>query len=348
MKYHIFNTKTVHIVSWILYAVLMFLFYSNITNTEIALSKTSQTVSLHIIIFYFNTRILMPKFAEKNKIWLYVFSLIITFIIIILILHYLKMDNRPPDFRIKHNFLDPIKDDKNVFRIRNIIRYSSSIIIILLFSIVYRVVSKKDEEEKRKTLIKNENLETEMKFLKSQINPHFLFNSINNIYTLVLLKSDKAPASLMKLSEMLRYMLYESNISLVPIEKEIDYINSYIGMQQLKTEEKQNIDISIKIESNSIKIPPLLLIPFIENSFKHCDVTNTKTEWVKIDIVVTKKAITFRIENSISNNRKDKTGGIGLTNVRRRLELIYPGKFKLEIHNLIDLFSVSLKINLER
>jgi hypothetical protein len=340
----------------------MTVFFSSVVKLDLAFYKATQTIILHALIFYFNFLVLMPKLVEKQKIALYILSLFATIIIALAILHLLNFSIRPlGEIHFKGEIFRSInegevinhdkimrRDESSIFRVRNILRNSSSILIILLFSIVYRVVFQKIKEEKRKVNIENENLLSEMKFLKSQINPHFLFNAINNIYTLVHFKSDRAPSTLIKLSEMLRYMLYESNDSFVPIEKEISYIKSYVDMQQLKTEERQNIKVSFKVNDSSIKIPPLLLIPFIENSFKHCNITNTETEWINIYLIATKNNIKFNIENSISTTKisKDKTGGIGLVNVKRRLELIYPDNHLLNIDILPNKYSVSLNINI--
>ncbi len=176
-------------------------------------------------------------------------------------------------------------------------------------------------KEQESALLKSEHLNW-LKFLKSQINPHFLFNTLNNIYTLSMLKSDQTPDMILKLSNMLRYILYEcSDKDKVPIAKEVAYIRNYIDLQLLKDSEIKNIHFEEGIKDN-VAIAPMLLIPFIENSFKHSRIEDTEKGWINIKLSCNRKEIFFSCENSLPavEYKKDKTGGIGIENARRRLE----------------------------
>ena len=197
--------------------------------------------------------------------------------------------------------------------------------------------------------IEKDKLDTEMKFLKSQINPHFLFNVLNNIYTLTVIKSDKAPINLMRLSEMLRYMLYDSNDGKVPLQKEIEYLENYISLAFLKDSRGLNITIDLDKSLPDLKVAPLLLIPFVENAFKHSKIEDLKNGFIDISLKTSHKYLEFSIENSIPNVvfKKDKLGGIGLPNTKQRLDLLYPNKHLLSISDKGNKYSVFLKIDLE-
>jgi hypothetical protein len=196
-----------------------------------------------------------------------------------------------------------------------------------------------------------ENLQTELNFLKSQINPHFLFNTLNNLYGLALTqKADKTAEGIAKLAKQMRYMLYESNVDMIEISTEVAYIQTFIDLQKLRLSEIDDIKINFKSQGNvdSYKIAPMLLIPFVENAFKH-SLTFTKAIEIDIDLQVADNQLIFKVKNTINPHLKselDEPSGLGLQNVQRRLELLYPQKFDLQIQKSEDWFEIFLKINL--
>ena len=219
-----------------------------------------------------------------------------------------------------------------------------SSIAILFISTTYWVTKQAQKREQMEMALKSENLDTELKLLKSQINPHFLFNALNNIYSLSYRNQKMAPDMVMKLSEMLRYVLYETNESKVTLDKEIAYINNYIDFQRLKTDNKANINIHIDIHNPELLIEPMLLIPFIENSFKHSNIDHPDG-WVSIKLTTFGKAsLLFEVSNSkpVTEFTKDNTVGIGLENVKKRLRLLYPEKHDLTVEENQDSFTVKL------
>ncbi|UII33782.1 histidine kinase [Fulvivirga ulvae] len=219
-----------------------------------------------------------------------------------------------------------------------------SSIAILFISTTYWVTKQAQKREQMEMTLKSENLDTELKLLKSQINPHFLFNALNNIYSLSYRNQKMAPDMVMKLSEMLRYVLYETNESKVTLDKEIAYINNYIDFQRLKTDNKANINIHIDIHNPELLIEPMLLIPFIENSFKHSNIDHPDG-WVSINLTTFGKAsVLFEVSNSkpVTEFTKDNTAGIGLENVEKRLRLLYPEKHDLTVEENRDSFTVKL------
>ena len=173
------------------------------------------------------------------------------------------------------------------------------------------------EKEKESIRTKTEHTETELKFLKSQINPHFLFNALNNIYSLSVVKSDKAPESISDISDMLRYVLYDCEKPWVSIRKEVAYINNYLQLFQLKRSKPFNIEATIEVEHEQ-KIAPMLLIPFVENSFKHSGIEQDEEGYISLRLKSTENEIIFSIKNSLNPNHtvKDDVGGIGLQNVK--------------------------------
>ncbi|MGB5318396.1 sensor histidine kinase, partial [Eudoraea sp.] len=217
--------------------------------------------------------------------------------------------------------------------------------VLATFMETFLFAQKKEEEV---IVNKNEALQTELKLLKSQINPHFLFNALNNIYALSAIDSGKTQQSISYLSDMLRYVLYECEQELVSLEKEITYIENYVKLFSLKSSKKYPIETDYKIKNKDIKIAPMLLIPFMENALKHSNVEKIKDTFINIKIDADENSIRFEIENSISQGPKviDEIGGIGIENVKKRLAILYPNLHELLINETSLAFKVNLNIDL--
>ena len=220
----------------------------------------------------------------------------------------------------------------------------SGLFFMLLSTAVYVISNNFKVREDRKNL-ETEKLNAELAFLRSQINPHFLFNSLNNIYSLAYQKSDKTPEAILKLSEIMRYMLYESNEELVMLEEEINYLENYIELQKLRFKEQVYVDLHEHIEEKDHRIMPLLLISFLENAFKH-GVSTDVDKPIRIDITVENGRLHFRTENAKNQTNKDRTKGVGLANLKRRLQLGYPGKHTINVVETEDYYSSELFIYL--
>ena len=291
-----------------------------------------------IILFYFNGYVLFDNFFQRKKVVLYVLllllSVVATYFIINFIDYYIIASKYPWGKHLRFWLV--------------FMRSALLILGIISLSIAFRTIQIANQKEKEAVALRNENLETELKFLKSQINPHFLFNALHNIYTLSYLGSKNAAKMILKLSNLLRYMTYEGNKDWVPIEKEIDYLRDYIDLQKLKEEHNGNIKINYEIAAKGIMIPPMLLIPFIENSFKHSKIEDKEEGWINLEMHADKHKLHFRLANSkpVKSFSKDHVGGIGLKNVTRRLELIYGKKYDMEIINEANSFTVDLSIYL--
>ena len=202
--------------------------------------------------------------------------------------------------------------------------------------------------EKEQALLrsKNENLITELKLLKAQINPHFLFNSLNNIYAFSAINTEKTQLSISYLSNMLRYVLYECEQPLVPIKNEISYIEDYIRLYKLKSSKNYPISTSFEIDDYGLKIAPMLLIPFIENAFKHSNIEKIENTYIKIAITSNENSINFTVENTFSEFKttKDTVGGIGIKNVEKRLAILYANNHTFTLQKKDNVFSVQLKL----
>ncbi|WP_133259600.1 sensor histidine kinase [Pseudochryseolinea flava] len=196
-------------------------------------------------------------------------------------------------------------------------------------------------------VLTQEKLQAELKFLKTQIHPHFLFNTLNNLYALTLKKSDKAPEMVLKLSELINYMLYECTSDEVSLSKEIKFIQNYIDVEKMRYGDKLDIELRITGEVSDRKIAPLILLPFVENCFKHGASETLQQSWVKVSIDGQPHVLIIKVENSKSpeNGITTRKEGIGIQNVKRRLDLLYPEKHTLKILNGEETFLIVLTLN---
>lgn len=195
--------------------------------------------------------------------------------------------------------------------------------------------------------LKTHQLEAELRFLKAQVNPHFLFNALNNIYSLSFTESKKAPEMILKLSDMMSYMLYDCKQEQVSLAAEVAYLKNYLDLQQLKKEGELNIDFQIKGNVNTTLITPMLFIPLFENAFKHGNLEDTQQGWLKSELECREHDLRFSISNSKRiESKKRAKGGVGLENLKARLELIFPARHQLKIESTAEAYKVFLSINI--
>ncbi len=308
-------------------------------NFLFTLSNEVVNVFFYATIVYFNITYLIPNYLTKNKFLTYCGLLLLaTFILtpLKMIVFYFKFEDQPS----AQNSL--IRNQNWYFVFMFLFGASSSVVKIITDWV--RAVREKQELETR-------TMQTELRFLKSQINPHFLFNTLNSLYALTLKKSEKAPEIVIKLSEMMRYMLYECNEKQVPLSNEVHYIRNYLDLEKLR--QRQNVEITLEVEGNvsDQKIAPLMFIPFIENSFKHGLHNNISQAFVNMKLKVEEQKIEFEIENSkgeaLPVQEHRRSGGIGLVNVRRRLDILYPEHYTLKINDTPRTYGVTLCLDLE-
>jgi two-component system, LytTR family, sensor kinase len=213
------------------------------------------------------------------------------------------------------------------------------------------------EQQQQNRQLENQQLQTELNFLKSQVNPHFLFNTLNNLYSLTLTKSDRAPEIVLKLSAILRYMLYECNERMVFLNKEIEYLQNYIELEEIRQDSSNVIRLRVTGSTDRKTIAPLLFTPLLENAIKHGLNRTTGDAWVEMKLHVEGMELEFNIVNSKSSSKPTfqsvassggsiPSGGIGLLNVKRRLDLVYPNRHVFSIVEGQDTYAVTLKLTL--
>ncbi|MCC5930063.1 MAG: histidine kinase [Cyclobacteriaceae bacterium] len=351
------HIKTIlsHLVFWIGYFAFLLFYLSGRTPSEIALLRSILFLMLQMIFAYTNVYFLMPRFFLEKRYVEYIFIVLVIFVGLFFIYDLIDKETMPQyresmARKFAGNRGGPQGGYMSKFMfihfrvIMNIILTTA----IYLLSTAYTMISEANRREKEAALLKSEKLNSELKFLKSQINPHFLFNALNNIYALTVIKSDDAPSVILKLSDMLRYIIYDCNEDHVALKKEITYINNFIDLQKLKEEKQGSVEVDFEKADGGLLIAPLIFIPFIENSFKHSKIEDHESGWIRLKLETKDKLLIFEVLNSIptSPHSKDAHGGIGLENVRKRLGLLYPGRHELQISEEEELFSVKLEIQL--
>jgi LytS/YehU family sensor histidine kinase len=318
-------------------AAWYFLRYQDYASPHTAVKVTFIKIIDLAILIYIANYVLVPKLLYRKK---YVLFFLI-FISMIAISSVLKMQLLG---RLTHN--QQLIDWTRNFKIRlydNIIPH----FFLVIAGVAIKLISDYFRMQRRLIEIAKEKAETELNFLKSQINPHFLFNSLNSVYFLIDKSNVEARRALLKFSDMLRYQLYEVKGEKIPIEKEIGYLKDYIGLQQLRNE---NCLVQFNVEEgmNSFAIEPLLLIPLVENSFKHLShFVNERKNEILIDLSKQNGEMDFHIRNTTEGKQVHEfsnDGGIGLNNVKRRLELLYPQKYELNVSEANGWFDVQLTI----
>ncbi|QTD39084.1 histidine kinase [Polaribacter batillariae] len=231
------------------------------------------------------------------------------------------------------------------FELKMLLNAFGALLLILIFGIALKLA-------KESFTRRQQEKEAELKLLKAQLNPHFLFNTLNNLYGLSVIKSDKLPNLMLKLSDLLRYSLYETSTIFVPLEKEIKYLENYIALERIRLEDKADIIFEVSGAIESLKIAPMLCIVFVENAFKHLGVLENGKSSVSVKIVVNSNEIYFSCTNTVevfqieSSYQLEKgKSGIGLQNAKKRLALLYPNKHQLRIEKTESLYCVTLKLD---
>ena len=353
-----------HIAGWVLFFLLTSLAQPSFEGKKLFSREFFRIEEFHFVIlllqivfFYLNAFWLYPKLAVNNHYVLLVFTWVGFFFVFSLVFHLImqtdwmqhnmqmrnsRMQNMPPPdggFQPGENGPKPPRNPSFLFPVFPFIN-------ILALSVSYRLIADSIQKERVSREKENENLKTELSFLRSQISPHFLFNMMNSMVAMARLKSEQLEPSLIKLSGILRYMLYKTDESKVPISTEIEYLKSYIDLQRLRFDGSIAITQKIADDGSVNTIEPMLLIPFVENGFKHGS-TYINNPALDIYLEIKNKLLTFKTCNRYSKDAeevKDDSSGIGLTNVRRRLELLYANCHTLKIDDKNDWFCVTITI----
>lgn len=328
-----FLTPIVHSIIWLCLFFYPFLFHYIPFDDSRAVLRIAILLLLLMSFFYSNTLILIPKVLGKKKIVLYLLTVLSIIVIISFAVGYIQVFLNP-DYEIKPQIFNRA--------------FNTGIITAILTWVISSLIKVTTEWFRNQQMMRsaeNEKLNAELNFLKSQVNPHFLFNALNNIYSLENKKSPDTGPAILKLSELIRYMLYETGSEYVQLEREIDYLKNYVELQKLGLSKDVTIDFILEGDFSNKKIKPMLLIPLIENVFKH-GISYLNNLPVKISVKVSDAQIEVTTENPIieAGSGSKQNAGIGLINLRKRLSLLYPDKHEFNISSDNEKFITCLKI----
>lgn len=355
--YHwFFKYKLHHLVFWTLYHFFWWKFY--LIKDESFFEVLSQPfnqfrfgsfVVIQAIGVYFCLYYLIPKFLSRGKYLIFAIGVLATVgTMAVLILLGIMLGAEIQGARAVD--LMPYWRDSNYYIFKKDAFPSSLSSMTLGISI--KLAKNWIDLQRKQREMEQEKLQTELQYLKSQFNPHFLFNTINSIFVLINKDSKLATESLSKFSDLLRYQLYECNEPEIPLQKELSFIKSFLSLERLRHDQHVEIESKFKgTENNQLAIAPFLLMPFIENAFKHFNPTKSERNWVRLNFELTADRFTFEIDNSLPKAVEQSKaavdyGGLGLKNVKRRLELLYPNSHELEIQRAEDSYQVRLQIRL--
>ena len=319
----------IHVVFWMLLSLLAAFQISEDTPYWFTLTVGFILTALYVFYSHF---FLLTRYLGKRKKGAYFLRLggiILTGPFLYLFFHYRKLDTL--DLFFEYYFISLI----------------SIVIPFIFLSWLARVTENLVINTVKKEQLEKQAVEAELYYLKSQINPHFLFNTLNNIHTLVYKQAPAAPEAVMQLASLMRYMIYESNAPTVPLTREMEYLQDYVSLQQLRYKQNPVVDLKIEGETEACHIAPLLFIHLLENAYKHSPARLNAGD-LKVKVEVKEDILTFSVQNPVGKNPAhtlDEPGGIGLPNVRKRLILLYPDQHTLDIQSSGETFAVVLKIH---
>lgn len=332
--------KLHHVLFWMLVFGIWFFFRAKDYPTEqMAFNVTLVKVIDLALLVYITNYVLIPFLLYRKKYLLFA----VIFISVVIASSLIKMNilgrvtGNPWMYDLSINLRARVYD--------NVIPH----FFLVIAGAAFKLMLDYGKLQQRMAVIAKEKAETELNFLKSQINPHFLFNSLNSVYFLIDRQNVQAREALHKFSDMLRYQLYGVRDNKIPIEKEIGYLQDYVSLQKLRKDEHYDVRFECSEGIKGFSIEPLLLLPFVENAFKHVSHSKERVNFIRLEIHRENGSLHFLAENSKDPGEmiQEEDSGIGLANVRRRLELLYPGKHRLNIRDSGNAFKVDLELNIQ-
>lgn len=325
---------------WVVYLVIPYLVIPERYEYSLAPSELVIKTS-YLVLALLNNFLLIPRFLHKGKYALFAILVIIAITAGALL-----------EETVLENLLFPETRGADL-TLRSFQWAVSKVGFVLILFSTFKLIWDYQRKQNQIAELEKEKITSELKFLKSQVNPHVLFNNLNNIYSYALEKSEKVPEMLLKLSDIMRYMLNEEDSQFVSLDKEISYLEDFIELQKLRLEERGQVSLQVSGNPENHKIAPLLLVAFVENSFKHSMQSEVDNIEIDIRIAIQDSKLNFVAKNTFSegdgpslNNRKGRETGIGLQNVKKRLKLIYKGKHNLDIAKDGKYFVVELSLDL--
>ena len=332
-----------HFAFWSVYASLFFYTISYARRGEPDWGRVFGDTTFHIIglmvIAYLNYFVFLPRLLRHQNVGRY----LLTFLPVFALLSYLFLKGKQA---VIGYYLGPEHWlTSSYFAINTLMSVFFAVACVGLL----RFVEDYFELEAKRKELENQQLTSELQFLRAQVNPHFLFNTLNNLYYLAVNHNSRTPEVIAKLSGMMRYMIYESNHEKVPLDKEIDYIENYLSLERLRLEENVPITFEVDGETSGVRIAPLILITFLENAFKHGVSSSATAPWITVHLQVDRSELIYRVANGKLNEESkvlQNKSGIGLQNTRRRLELAYPDRHYLRISDTDERYEIVLKLDL--
>ncbi len=340
----LFNNRLLqHIVFWLFYVLLYTANFTVDGKYGKELLITLIYLPFYVPFVYLQMYVLVPKFLLKKKFLAYaLLTVLVTKIFIIacrltfaLVIYEIRFDEPLsfPDW--SQLLLLDLQQFKTVF----------SLFMITGLAVSIKLLKKWFFEHDRNLQVEKEKLTMEMEMLKAQVHPHFLFNTLNNLYSLTLTQSDKAPVVVTHLADLLRYMLYQCNDKEVPLSKEIEVLKKYVELEKLRYGDRMEVSFSCSGNTQNLVIAPLLLLPFVENSFKHGMSEALDQCWINIHLHAEEGRLLFNLSNSCNQDHPAAiAGGIGLENIKKRLALLYPEKYQLDIQKEEEMYIVRLEL----
>mgnify|MGYP003336105479 CR=1 FL=1 len=328
-----------HVLFWIVWLSRTFYDIVSLFGWSGAFAFSFSYIFTQMPFVYLHLYFLVPKFLNRRKYLIYIpFTILLLFAYSYL--SYFVLTNIPIEWFPggMKNYISKLNPNYDIIE--------GFFAFLITYALKYTWLALSTQNKLLE--LQKDNLQLELNALKAQVNPHFLFNTLNNIYSLALQKSEHTAEMILKLSNMMRYLLYECNVPLVPLQKEINFINNYIELEKIRHDKNVQINFTLEGNPEGSEIAPLLLIPFIENSFKHGVNAQAGKGWVNIRLRTLDQKVSLSVVNSINENNTSSTNrkGIGLENVRKRLGLLYGDKHKLYIVPSGEKFSVELIIDL--
>jgi len=340
--YHPLSRIIQHLAFWVLsFVIFLYAFKTGLKPERI---DYIYTVLFHLTLVpavYVNLEYLLPKLANSRKWWIYSVALVILIALFCWLNHEF--------FSEWSKYILPDYFFISYFNWGEIALFFASYLSITSLLKLSRSWFTVNELQVKLLEIEKEKVQMELRALKSQVNPHFFFNTLNNIYSMTLDKDERLPGTVLQLSELMRYFLYESKDDTVPLEKELLVLQDYVSLQKIRSDKKLNVEVSISGNTKEHKIAPFLLITFVENAFKHGAKGSAGDSFIRMILHVQGKELNFKVENNIGevDEVENSNGrGLGLENVRRRLQLMYPGRHTLITNSDSGHFSVNLQIHL--
>ncbi|MCX2740084.1 sensor histidine kinase [Pontibacter anaerobius] len=341
------NRLLLHLFFWTVYVVFFGLLYgSYIDDYYNAFMVELVELPFKMALVYFNMYYLMPRYLLQRRYLEFFVYLLLLMGAIAGLMQFVLLP-----FLI-HPIFCPTTCTENSLTFYRFIKNIVNINYVVAITAVIALLKNWYSHQQATRNLTQDKLEAELKFLKGQIHPHFLFNTLNSLYSLTLKKSDNAPEVVLKLSGLMDYMLHDANAAMVPLDKEVEYIKNYIALEQVRYGERVEVQFSATGSIAGKQIAPMLLLPFVENAFKHGVSTETQGAWIRIDIKVTDEQLVLLVENCKCTDKASKctramASGIGLKNLQRRLELLYEGRYELEIEDEADSYAARLEILFE-